>query len=327
MPVARLRLAREDEIRFRDEAVEVFHDERALHRMLGDIGLPRRHWPQGNQPPTDAWQHALDALGNGAHAQGQAALLDQARRAFPRNPVFVELHHRYLAESHSEIHGPIHDGEQGGRGTAPPGNALSGDVSETARRARPARTGSGPVERGSSVEAAPDLEAARDFFVSYTGQDTAWAEWIAWVLEEEGYRVLVQAWDFVGGVDWVNMMQDGLVHAERMIVVLSHAYLESTYCAVEWQAMRQRDPLGAERQLLIARVEDSPHPGMLNLVRCDLFGKDEAEATRVLLRYVAGAEHGRLKPVARPPFPAKRIPSTHPRFPGGMRQPEQPSDG
>jgi TIR domain len=36
-------------------------------------------------------------------------------------------------------------------------------------------------------------ESACDFFVSYTQVDQAWAEWIAWLLEEDGYRVLVQA--------------------------------------------------------------------------------------------------------------------------------------
>ncbi len=30
-----------------------------------------------------------------------------------------------------------------------------------------------------------------DFFVSYTGRDKAWAEWIAWQLEHAGFRVLI----------------------------------------------------------------------------------------------------------------------------------------
>jgi hypothetical protein len=46
-----------------------------------------------------------------------------------------------------------------------------------------------------------------DFFVSYTQADREWAEWIAWVLEEDGYRVLIQAWDFVPGSNWIERMQ------------------------------------------------------------------------------------------------------------------------
>jgi hypothetical protein len=37
---------------------------------------------------------------------------------------------------------------------------------------------------------------AADFFVSYTSADRIWAEWIAWQLEDQGYQVVVQAWDF-----------------------------------------------------------------------------------------------------------------------------------
>ncbi len=37
------------------------------------------------------------------------------------------------------------------------------------------------------------MAQAADFFVSYTSADRAWAEWIAWQLEAEGYTVIVQA--------------------------------------------------------------------------------------------------------------------------------------
>jgi phage replication-related protein YjqB (UPF0714/DUF867 family) len=42
--------------------------------------------------------------------------------------------------------------------------------------------------------------AAADFFVSCTGADQAWAEWIASQLEEAGYSTVLQAWDFRLGV-------------------------------------------------------------------------------------------------------------------------------
>lgn len=57
----------------------------------------------------------------------------------------------------------------------------------------------------------------------------AWAEWIAWVLEEDGHKVLVQAWDFVPGSNWIQSMQAGAARAARTIAVLSPAYLESEY--------------------------------------------------------------------------------------------------
>jgi TIR domain len=74
-----------------------------------------------------------------------------------------------------------------------------------------------------------DARRGWDFFVSYTQADRAWAEWIAWVLEEDGYRVLIQAWDFVPGANWLQGMQEGTSEAERTIAVLSADYLQSVY--------------------------------------------------------------------------------------------------
>jgi hypothetical protein len=39
----------------------------------------------------------------------------------------------------------------------------------------------------------------KDFFISYSGHDKQWAEWIAWTLEEAGYTVVLQEWDFRPG--------------------------------------------------------------------------------------------------------------------------------
>jgi len=31
----------------------------------------------------------------------------------------------------------------------------------------------------------------KDFFISYTGADRQWAEWIAWHLEQAGYSTII----------------------------------------------------------------------------------------------------------------------------------------
>jgi hypothetical protein len=49
-----------------------------------------------------------------------------------------------------------------------------------------------------------------DFFVSYTGADTAWAEWIAWQLTEAGYAVTIQAWHFRPGMNFLVLMRQAL---------------------------------------------------------------------------------------------------------------------
>jgi tetratricopeptide (TPR) repeat protein len=150
----------------------------------------------------------------------------------------------------------------------------------------------------------PSGPAVFDFFVSYTQADKAWAEWIAWELEEHGYRVLVQAWDFVPGSNWINRMRDGVTGAARTIAVLSQAYLGSVYGSAEWQAAWQADPLGEERKLLPVRVEDCPRPGLLaGIVGRDLFGVPEERARVRLHRLVDEAAVGRTKPRTPPAFP------------------------
>src|SRR5918996_982925 len=75
-----------------------------------------------------------------------------------------------------------------------------------------------------------------DFFISYTAVDRAWAEWIAWQLEAAGHRVVVQAWDFRPGENFVIQMRRALDTAERTLAAVSAAYLESVYGSDEWTA-------------------------------------------------------------------------------------------
>ncbi len=159
-----------------------------------------------------------------------------------------------------------------------------------------------------------------DFFVSYTQADRAWAEWIAWILEEDGHRVLVQAWDFVPGSNWIQGMQAGTRDAARTIAVLSPDYLGSVFGQAEWQAAWAQDPDGAGRGLLVVRVRDCDRPGLLaGVVGVDVFGIAEAEAKARLRRMIAGALAGRAKPAVAPGFPgAGRAMPHEPRFPGAL---------
>jgi hypothetical protein len=155
-----------------------------------------------------------------------------------------------------------------------------------------------------------------DFFVSYTHIDESWAEWIAWQLEERGYRVLVQKWDFVPGGNWAAQMHKGMSSAARTVAVLSPDYLDSVYGTVEWQAAWAADPAGEQRKLLVVRVRECARPGVLTtVIGTDLYGIAEDAARRRLLESVEKALAGRAKPSKQPPFPG-----TRPLFPGGLLQ-------
>ncbi|MCA1693718.1 MAG: toll/interleukin-1 receptor domain-containing protein, partial [Actinobacteria bacterium] len=162
--------------------------------------------------------------------------------------------------------------------------------------------------------------AAWDFFVSYTQADRAWAEWIAWLLEEDGYRVLVQAWDMVAGSNWINHMDEGVQRAMRTVAVLSPDYLSSVYAATEWQAAWAGDPQGLQRKLITVRVRGDRSAGLLaGVMGIDLVGLPEAAARRRLRDDIAAAVRGRAKPGSAPPFPLTlRAVLAEPRFPGAL---------
>ena len=58
-----------------------------------------------------------------------------------------------------------------------------------------------------------DQGSGRDFFISYTGVNEAWARWIAVELERAGYTTVVQAFDFRPGSDFVHEMQQATASA------------------------------------------------------------------------------------------------------------------
>ena len=161
---------------------------------------------------------------------------------------------------------------------------------------------------------------AADFFVSYTSTDRAWAEWVAWQLEDEGYQVVVQAWDFTPGLDWAHEMQHATSTAERVVAVLSAAYLQSGHGEAEWRAFYAKDPTGERGLLLPVRVNDVEPPGLLTTrTYVDLVGRDANSARAALLAAARGA---RGKPSEAPEFPGDRpwqVSATEaPRFPGEL---------
>jgi tetratricopeptide (TPR) repeat protein len=157
------------------------------------------------------------------------------------------------------------------------------------------------------------MAQAADFFVSYTSKDRAWAEWIAWQLEAEGYQVVVEAWDFRPGRDFVQQMHQVVEEAKRTIAVLSPAYLNSGFAGTEWQAVFAKDPTGERGLLLPVRVEEVEPPGLLRTrIYVDLVGKNTADARAALL---AAARDARGKPAKEPALPGARA---VPRFPGEL---------
>jgi hypothetical protein len=156
----------------------------------------------------------------------------------------------------------------------------------------------------------------RGFFISYTRSDQQWAEWIAMQLEQAGYTLFIQAWDFRPGSNFVAEMDKATKCAERTLLVLSPAYLVSDYAFTEWAVAFRHDPKGAQKQLLPVRIQPCEVEGLLGpVVYIDLVQLDEKQARERLL---AGVHQERAKP-ATVAFPGPHISHespTHIAFPG-----------
>ncbi len=176
--------------------------------------------------------------------------------------------------------------------------------------------------RGESKLSTEDNKVT-DFFVSYNGKDKAWAEWIAWQLEEAGYTTVIQAWDFRPGGNFVLDMQKAAADAGRTVAILSENYLNALYTQPEWAAAFAQDPTGERKTLLPVRVQECELKGMLSqIVYIDFVGKSKAEAHEALL---AGLKVGRVKPPIAPGFPGGGV-ATHtqamkPAFPEETKTP------
>jgi tetratricopeptide (TPR) repeat protein len=160
----------------------------------------------------------------------------------------------------------------------------------------------------------------RDFFVSYTQADRAWAEWLAWELEAAGYTTLLQAWDMPAGTAFVHAMDQAVQHTRHTILVLSPTYLRSEMTEAEWRPGFKADPSGKQRRLLPVRVEDCEPTGLLaDRVWIDLAGTDEATARARLREEIPRALRGPGRPTVPPRFPRTPAPAAErPRFPTAL---------
>src|SRR3712207_1993940 len=137
-----------------------------------------------------------------------------------------------------------------------------------------------------------------DFFVSHAGRDTGWAEWLAWQLQQAGYSVELDVWDWAPGEDFVARMQTGLERADRLLAVCTEAYFASAFGGAELRAafVRQAKDEGRIVPVLVEPV--TLPPLYASLIHLDLTGLDEAAAAARLRERLAG-----VRPSGPPPFP------------------------
>ena len=151
-----------------------------------------------------------------------------------------------------------------------------------------------------------------DFFMSYNRADQWWAEWIAWILEENGgYSVKIQAWDIRPGSNFVLEMDQAAKLSERTLVVLSSNYLGLNFAQSEWAAAFAGDPQSLEQRIVPVMVEACEPGGLLGPIsQIRLLGLPRDVAANTLL---AGVKLGGAKPNREPDYPGQVASGTSPR--------------
>src|SRR3712207_6613193 len=109
-----------------------------------------------------------------------------------------------------------------------------------------------------------------DFFISHAGRDTGWAEWLAWQLQQAGYRVELDVWDWAPGEDFVARMDAALERTDRVLAVCSEAYFASVFGGAELRAaFAQR--MAAEGRIVPVLIEPVTLPPLYaSLIHLDL---------------------------------------------------------
>lgn len=131
-----------------------------------------------------------------------------------------------------------------------------------------------------------------DFFISYTDGDVDWAEWVAMVLEQAGYSVVVRTLDFSSG-SFIVDMEDAVRRADYLLPMISPRYASSKYGLLEWAAYAHDDPA----KIIPVQVEEASGRSLLqSFNRIRLFGRSEADCRDELLT--------RLRDLVREPGPA-----------------------
>ncbi|MEU2629946.1 FxSxx-COOH system tetratricopeptide repeat protein, partial [Kitasatospora sp. NPDC007106] len=164
-----------------------------------------------------------------------------------------------------------------------------------------------------------DMDGGRrvDFFISHAGADRAWAEWVAWQLEDAGYTTELDYWDWSPGENFVLKMNAALENG-RMLALFSAAYFEpQRFTTEEWTAV-----LAARDKMIPIRLDDAKAPRILApILTRSLVGLDAEQARTTLLQAIEGAR----RPTQPPAFPGsagqgrlRRLGASGPRLPGSL---------
>jgi TIR domain len=107
-----------------------------------------------------------------------------------------------------------------------------------------------------------DASRKETVFISRAGSDNAIARTIAKIVIDAGYDVILQDHDFVHR-HIISSMHHALIDADRVVALVSPAYLKSDNCESEWAAALYGDLLNNKRRLILLLIEYCDPGGLL----------------------------------------------------------------
>lgn len=123
----------------------------------------------------------------------------------------------------------------------------------------------------------------RDFFISYTQTDKAWAVWIANILKKKGYSVNIQSQDILPGDDFLDKMEEFLETSRNFIAVWSKQYAHSRFCMLEFRAAVIQYTNNQMGRFLIVRIDEYPVKRLIStIVRIEPTDMSAASETKLV---------------------------------------------
>jgi hypothetical protein len=109
----------------------------------------------------------------------------------------------------------------------------------------------------------------RDFFISRSSVDAAFAHWIGQLIAAQG-RTYIDQREHFGHEDFMNAMHRAFLSGARVVALYSQSYLDSKYCVREATEALKGDPANEQQRLIPLRIEACSPAGMLNITYTDL---------------------------------------------------------
>ena len=122
-----------------------------------------------------------------------------------------------------------------------------------------------------------------DFFISHSHVDKQWAEWIANILEHEGYSTFFGERDLNVVDNFVSIIQEHIKKTDKFIAIFSSSYFSSTFCQAEVSAMLCKE----KSNIIPVKISEvQPIGDLSNILYVDLYNVNESEAKDRLLKAV-----------------------------------------